>query len=217
MNIYLSIHFFLILKMLRNILFVLLFLPLLYGCPNVNNTSKDAKELYANHMDFKKWEKVTSKGISFKIPACFEEEKYTNFTIDNYNSFKRSNLRLGLYFSVEVFSDTNAVLFQYMNNEKSLMYAVQKNYVNKIESGLMNRGSYRKSILKKITTKNKCFSQVISQNFVRQYKWDIDYSSSYFVATMKVRNQFYVFQLIGRSENQKYLYDDFLKILFSVK
>lgn len=217
MNIYLCIHFFLILKMLRNILFVLLFLPLLYGCPNVNNTSKDAKELYANHMDFKKWKKVAAKGISFKIPECFDEEKYTNFTIENINSFKRSNVSLGLYFSVEVFSDTNAILFQYVNNEKSPLHAVQSNYISKIEQGLSNRGAYRTSIVKKISTKNKCISQIVIENFVRQYKWDTDYTSSYFVATMKVRGKYYVFQFIGRKENQKYFYNDFLKILFSVK
>ena len=216
MNFYLCIHFFLILKMLRNIFFVL-FLPLLYGCPNVNNTSKDAKELYANHMDFKKWKKVTTKGIRFKIPECFDEEKYTNFTIDNVNSFKSSNGRLGLFFSVEVFSDTNAVLFQYVNNEKSPLYAIQQNYISKIEQGLSNRGTYRTSIVKKISTKNKCISQIVIENFVRQYKWDTDYTSSYFVATMKVRGKYYVFQFIGRKENQKYFYNDFLKILFSVK
>lgn len=203
--------------MLRNILFLILFLPLLYACPNANTISNDAKELYANDMDFKKWKKVAAKGINFKIPECFDEEKYTNFTIDNLNSFKRSNPRLGLYFSVEVFSDTNAVVFQYVNNEKSLLHAVQYNYITRIEQGLSYRGSFHTSIVKKIGTKNKCISQIVIENFVRQYKWDTDYTSSYFVATMKVRGKYYVFQFIGRKENQKYFYNDFLKILYSVK
>lgn len=204
--------------MLRIFFIGILILPLLYACPNARTTSKDVKELLSNDMDFKFWKRYSAKGISFKLPKSFDEEHYQNYTIDNTNSFKRSNQSLGMYFSVEVFTDTNAVLFQYMTNEKSLIHSVQKNYVNKIESGLLNRGTFfRTSILKIIGSKNKCISQVISENFVRQYKWDVDYTTTYFVATMKVRNQFYVFQLIGRSENQKYLYDDFLKILFSVK
>jgi hypothetical protein len=166
-------------------------------------------------MDFKKWKKTDFVDISYKIPQKFEQELESNYTIEKYSSQQKSIPSLSLYFSVEKFTDTSATYFQYINNERSNLHAIQKNYIISIQNSLSQEDytGYRTSEIKRLS--KKCLSQVVIQNFVRQYKWDTDYSRTYFIATKKINKSFYVFQLIGKSENMKYLQDDFFKIVNS--
>ena len=201
--------------MKRTIFPFLFVLPLLVACPNSNTPTRDANELYSNNMDFKKWKKTDFDYISYVLPQKFEQELETNYTIEKYSSQQKSIPSLSLYFSVEKFTDTTVTYFQYVNNEKSNLHAIQKNYINSIQNSLSNENysGYRTSEIKRLS--KRCLSQVVIQNFVRQYKWDSDYSRTYFIATKKIKNTFYVFQLIGKSENMKYLQDDFFKIVNS--
>jgi hypothetical protein len=180
-----------------------------------NSPTKAANELYANKMDFKKWATIDFEGISFILPQKFGEETNFNYTIDKYSSKQYCLLSLFLYFSVEKFSDTSATYLQYVNNQKSNLHAVQKNYVNSIQNSLSVNYSegYRTSEIK-LLSKNT-LSQVIIQNFNRQNKWDTDQTSAYFIATKKIKKSFYVFQFIGKTENMRYLQDDFFKIVNS--
>jgi len=204
--------------MIRTIFLLILVLPLLVACPNTSNSpSKDANELYKNKMDFKKWRKNHFSNISFLLPQKFEENNDFYYTINKFASKQFRIQTLSLYVSVEEFSDTTATYLQYVNNQKSNLHAVQKNYVNSIQNSInRNYGNgSRTSELKKIS--RNCFSQVIIENFQRQNKWDSDNSSTYFIATKKIKKSFYVFQFIGRTENLKYLQDDFFKIVNSAK
>jgi hypothetical protein len=202
-------------NMIRTSFLFALILPLLVGCPMSNSPTKAANELYANKMDFKKWATFDFEGISFILPQKFEEETSFDYTIDKYSSKQYSIQSLFLYFSVEKFSDTSATYLQYVNNQKSNLHAVQKNYINSIQNSL--KGNYyegfRTSEIKHIS--RNCLSQVIIENFSRQNKWDSDQTSTYFIATKKIKKSFYVFQFVGKSENMRYLQDDFFKIVNS--
>jgi hypothetical protein len=201
--------------MFRTIFLFALILPLLVGCPMSNSPTKAANELYANKMDFKKWGTFNFGGISYILPQKFEEETNFDYTIDKYSSKQYSLQSLFLYFSVEKFSDTSATYLQYVNNQKSNLHAVQKNYVNSIQNSLINNYSkgFRTSEIKHIS--RNCFSQVIIEDFNRQNKWDVDQTSTYFIATKKIKKSFYVFQFLGKTENMRYLQDDFFKIVNS--
>lgn len=203
--------------MMRTIFLFLLVLPFLVACPNSNAPTRDANELYSNNMDFKKWKKTEYSDITYLLPQKFEYESESIYTIEKYSAQQKSIPSLSLYFSVEKFSDTTATYFQYVNNEKSNLHAIQKNYINSVQNSLTEENSigYRTSEIKKIN--NKCLSQVVIQNFERQYKWDSDLTKTYFIATKKINKSYYVFQLIGKTENMKYLQDDFFKIVNSAK
>jgi len=41
--------------------------------------------------------------------------------------------------------------------------------------------------------------------------------SSYFIATVDIGGEYYVFQLIGKKDNMGYLYDDFIELLSSIE
>ena len=202
---------------MRNILLFFFVLPFLVACPNSNTPTRDANELYSNNMDFKKWKKTDFVDISYILPQKFEQELESNYTIEKYSSQQKSIPSLSLYFSVEKFTDTTATYFQYINNEKSNLHAIQKNYVNNIQNALSqeNYSGYRTSEIKRLS--KKCLTQVVIQNFIRFYKWDSDQTKTYFIATKKIDKSFFVFQLIGKSENMKYLQDDFFKIVNSAK
>ena len=203
--------------MMRTIILFLLVMPILAGCPNSNSPTRDANELYSNNMDFKKWKKTDFVDISYILPQKFEQELESNYTIEKYSSQQKSVPTLSLYFSVEKFTDTTATYFQYINNERSNLHAIQKNYINSIQNSLSQEDytGYRTSEIKRLS--RKCLSQVVIQNFIRFYKWDTDQTKTYFIATKKIKKSFYVFQLIGKSENMKYLQDDFFKIVNSAK
>ena len=203
--------------MMRTIFLFLLVLPLLVACPNSNTPTRDANELYSNNMDFKKWKKTNFVDINYILPQKFEQELESNYTIEKYSSQQKSIPSLSLYFSVEKFTDTTATYFQYINNERSNLHAIQKNYINSVQNSLTQESSdgYRTSEIKRLG--EKCLSQVVIQNFARENKWDSDFSRTYFITTKKNNKSFYVFQLIGKSEIMKYLQDDFLKIVNSAK
>lgn len=202
---------------MRIIYLFLLLLPLTVACPNQNSASSDVLELQSNNMDFKKWRITDFIDITYLLPAKFEKELESNYTIDKYSSQQKSISSLSLYFSIEKFTDTTATILKNVNNEKTNLNAIQKNYIRSIQNSLSqsNIEGFRTSELKRIS--KICLSQVIIQNYVRQYKWDTDYSKTYFIATKKIKKSFYVFQLIGKSENMKYLQDDFFKIVNSAK
>jgi hypothetical protein len=204
-------------NMIRTIFLFALMLPLLVACPISNSSTKAANELYANKMDFKKWKKLSFKSVSFVLPEKFEEEVNFDYTFNKYSSKQYSLQSLFLYFSVEIFSDTSATYLQYVNNQKSNLHAVQKNYVNSILVSLTGNydAGYRISEIKQLN--KNCLSQVIIENFNRQNKWDSDQTSTYFIATKKINKSFYVFQFVGKTENMHYLQDDFFKIVNSVR
>ena len=204
-------------NMIRTIFLFALILPLLVACPISNSSTKAANELYANKMDFKKWKKLSFKSVSFVLPEKFEEEVSFDYTINKYSSKQYSLQSLFLYFSVEIFSDTSATYLQYVNNQKSNLHAVQKNYVNSILVSLIGNydAGYRISEIKQLN--KNCLSQVIIENFNRQNKWDSDQTSTYFIATKKINKSFYVFQFVGKTENMHYLQDDFFKIVNSAR
>ncbi len=204
-------------NMIRTIFLFALILPLLVACPISNSSTKAANELYANKMDFKKWKKLSFKSVSFVLPQKFEEEVSFDYTINKYSSKQYSLQSLFLYFSVEIFSDTSATYLQYVNNQKSNLHAVQKNYVNSILVSLIGNydAGYRISEIKQLN--KNCLSQVIIENFNRQNKWDSDQTSTYFIATKKINKSFYVFQFVGKTENMHFLQDDFFKIVNSAR
>ena len=115
--------------MLRTIFLFLFILPLIVACPNSNRPAKAANELYANNMNFKKWKKIHFSGASFLIPKKFEIESDSYYTMRQKKSKQLSIESLSVYFSIEVFDNTDATNIQYVNNEKSNLYAVQKYYM----------------------------------------------------------------------------------------
>ncbi len=149
--------------------------------------------------------------IDFMISDMFETDYSDNYVLTD-DAKCMVVYGIDVNFSVEVFDASEAEVIQYsFDDEISAFDAVHDHYVIKRQESLQTPVT---SIKKKVPSSVGFpgYIQVIHGN-------DSDYgeNSSYFTATLKVDDEYYVFQLIGVKENVGYLYDDFIDILSSVE
>ncbi len=193
---------------------VLLFIPslLVVGCFDYDKENKEVREAFKNnHYDFKLDKTLKYEGISFKLPDHFKQNYSHNYTIKN-SSLTRTSNALNIYFSVERFnkSDLNRAFVSDFVIEGDLLNTFQDAYVWRRFESLDNSGISIKKELPK-TFRNKGLIQTISG--------DGTYSGQayYVTSTIKVGNEYYVFQWITSKPIMNYTYDDFERILKSVR
>ena len=122
---------------------------------------------------------------------------------------------LDVYFSVEVFDTVDVANFgedinQYSSNPLDI---IQDFYVRKRVNSLHEpRVSIKKELPKSVKFEG-CIQAVKGKN----YDYEYQEQTNYFTATLKIEDEFYVFQLIGKADNMSYLYDDFVDLLSSVR
>lgn len=193
---------------------MLLFIPtfLMTGCFDYDKENKEIREAFKNnHYNFKLDKTLKYEGISFKLPDHFKQNYSHNYTIKN-SSLTRTSNAFNIYFSVERFnkSDLNREFVSNFVVKGDLLNTFQDAYVWRRFESLDNSGVSIKKELPK-TFKNKGLIQTISG--------DGTYSGQayYVTSTLKVGKEYYVFQWITSKPIMNYTYDDFERILKSVR
>lgn len=192
-------------------IFILSLVVLLFiGCGGKTNQPANIV-LSENHMDFPEVEKQKYKNIQFEISPLFLAEKKPNYVLKPH-AFSRIIYELNLHLSIEVFSELEAKKIQLKFEESTdQLNAIHDYYISKRENSLYASHHSIKKDLPKM--KNK--TGVIQVLQGATYSGSV--ANSYFTSTLKIGNQFYVFQLIGKQDCMGHLYDDFESILASVK
>ena len=162
-------------------------------------------------MDFPDLTVKYFEGINYKLSDLFERSYYDDFVIHD-NAEVKTILELSIYFTVEKFSEDEALEIQYnFENEIQLLNAVHDMYsakrINTLEESAV---SIKKEVPKSVGYPG--YIQVISGS-----RFENESQTTYFMATLEIDDAFYVFQLIGKKENMGYLHDDFIDLLSSVK
>ncbi len=179
------------------------------ACPPSDRYNPE-KKIHDNNNNLPNPIKETYDGISFQLSSLLEYD-YSNYYTLKTDAFSRSNYDLGLHFSVESFSsrDVGVIKFAFDQQMEDLE-AVHTYYMRKREESVeFPFTSERKEIPKSIGLNG--FIQVLDGG-----TYEESVPNTYFTATFKVDSEIYVIQLIGKSGNMDYLYDDFLTILRSV-
>lgn len=193
---------------------MLMFIPafLIAGCFDYDKENKEIREAFKNnHYNFKLDKTLKYEGISFKLPDHFKKNYTHNYTIKN-SSLTRTSNAFNIYFSVERFnkSDLNRDFVSNFVIKEDLLNTFQDAYVWRRFESLDNSGVSIKKELPK-TFKNKGLIQTVSG--------DGTYSGQayYVTSTIQVGKEYYVFQWITSKPIMNYTYDDFERILKSVR
>ena len=192
----------------------LLFIPLflIVGCFDFEKENKEIREAFKNnHYNFKLDKTLKYEGISFKIPKHFNRDYSHTYTIKN-SSLTRNSSAFNIYFSVERFNQSDLYrdfVADYVI-EDDLLNTFQDAYVWRRYLSLDNASVSIKKELPK-TFKHKGVIQTVSG--------DGTYSGQayYITSTIKSGNDYYVFQWITSKPVMNYTYDDFERILKSVR
>lgn len=179
------------------------------GCPP-SGRNNDLKKLQKNNNDFPDLIKQSHDGVAFLLSSMFYDDYNTEYTVqDNATTF--SIYELGIYFTVESFTEREVDVIKFAFEEEiEDVKAIHDYYVFKrTESVYAPFVSEQNSLPKSMNLDG--YIQVVEGK-----TYDYNESLDYFIATFKIDKKTYVMQLIGKSENMSYLYDDFLTILRSV-
>lgn len=180
------------------------------ACPGTKYES-NLDKLQDNDMNFPDLDRYQFEEISFMKPEMLDQEYSDSYILsDIYETFIAYDIYL--HFSVELFTSSYIDVIQYsFDEELEELDAVHDNYIIKRSNSLNESSvSIKKEIPKSVVQKG--FIQVIHGS-----QYDYDEVTSYFIATVEVKNEIYVFQMTGKKENMGYLYDDFINILKSIE
>lgn len=162
-------------------------------------------------MDFPNLRKEYYNGINFMLDEMFEDDYEKNYVL-NDNALTKVIYDLDVNFSSEVFNQQDAETIRYaFDTEIESLDAVHDNYIIQRQKSLYE---YSTSIKKELP-KSVSFPGYIQ--VVQGGSFSTMNPSSYFIATVEIDNNYYVFQLIGKMENMGYLYDDFIELLSSIE
>lgn len=167
--------------------------------------------LSENHMDFPETAQQNYKSITFEISPLFISNKHAKHVLKPY-AFSKVIYELNLYLSVEVFSESEVKKIQEKFTESTnQLNAIHDYYISKREKSLYSPHHSIKKDLPKMKNKTGVIQVLQGATYSGSAV------NSYFTSTLKIGNQFYVFQMIGKQDCMGYLYDDFQSILASVK
>ena len=185
-------------------------LMLTTACPGSSYDS-DLKKLQKNGMDFPDLRKEYYNGVNFQLSEMFINDYENSYTLSE-NSLTKVIYVLDLNFSVEAFNEEDAEVIRYAFDEEiESIDAVHDNYIIKRQKSLYEHSTSIKKELPK-SVKYPGYIQVVHGG-----SFSTEAASTYFTATLKIDDQYFVFQMIGRRDNMGYLYDDFIDILSSVE
>lgn len=181
------------------------------ACPGSGYNNNDLKALQKNGMDFPDLRKMYYNGIHFMISDMFVNDYADNYTLMD-NAETRIVYALDLNFSVETFTKRDVEAIQYaFDTEISGLDAVHDNYIIKRKKSLFDPSASIKKPTPK-SVKYPGYIQVVSGS-----PYSNENPSAYFMATLEIDNDIFVFQMIGTHKNMGYLYDDFIDLLSSVE
>lgn len=194
------------------LLLVLVPFILMGGCVDYNKENKEIREAFKkNHYNFALDKTIKYEGISFHIPKHFKRYYSHNFTIKN-SSITRTSNALNIYFSVERFtkSDLRREFVSDFIIKHDLLNTFQDAYVWRRFASIDNGG---------ISIKKELPKNLKQKGVIQTVAGDGAYAGMtyYATATIQVKDNYYVFQWITSKQIMNYTYDDFERILKSVK
>ena len=198
-------------------LLIAFLVPLLFGCPR-NDAKKASREIYQNRMDFNfkdNWN-IRFGNLNFILPKKFKNDQYTSICTNGSKCKTYSIDELNLYLSISEIKKSEATNILYITNENNILNAIQADAALKRKKSLYNdKGKLSEiSVLKKNPA---IIYQTVIESFEKEYSWETDNSSLYYVATIQKKDRFYVIQFTGKGEHMRYFLDDFKRILSSIK
>lgn len=183
---------------------------ILTACPGGGSQSA-LKRLQENGMDFPDLRSQRYGSVKFQLSDLFDRDYGMDYTLqDNASGFVI--YALDIHFSIERFASDEVDMIQFaFDDEIPAIDAVHDNYILKREASLENgETGIKKEVPGSVNFPG--YIQVVD-GASNTYSDNL----SYFTATLDIGGEYHVFQMIGKSENMGYLYDDFIDILSSVK
>ncbi|PWL30392.1 MAG: hypothetical protein DCO96_05265 [Fluviicola sp. XM-24bin1] len=190
----------------------------LTGCPDKEGEEfdpavlmTDLEKIQANNMDLPNSQRYTFGGIRYRLSELFRRTYKHDFVLADEYEVRVIN-QLNLYFSIERFSEYEAegILYQFDNDEMSLLDAVHDNYAIKRNASLEKATISIKKAVPESVGYPGVMQTISGKNYSRRA------GNTYFMATLDINGDIYVAQLIGKEENMGYLYDDFIDIISSI-
>lgn len=198
--------------MVHRLFFLLIPTVLLAGCFDFDKENKEIREEFKkNRYNFELDKTVKYQGISFTIPEHFKQNYSHNYTVKS-SSLTRTCNALNIYFSVEKFEKSDLYM-DFVSDfvvDIDLLNTFQDAYVWRRYESLNNAAISIKKELPK-SFKHKGLIQTVSGDGT--YSGQAYYATS----TIKVGEKYYVFQWITSKPLMNYSFDDFERILKSVR
>ena len=190
----------------------------LTGCP-AKTERKAAREIYQNNMNFnfKSPFKINYNGIEFLLPNKFTRD-YNNYESvctngSDIRTFSFGDLNLYFGFSEIKQEELNNILF--INDLLNPLNAILEDAALKRKQSMFKVGEV--SEVETIKCNQPCIMVTITEPFQKSYSWEEDYSSLYYVAAIKKKNRYYIIQFCGKKDKMIYFFDDFKRIIRSIK
>jgi len=202
---------------MKHFFLIILLIPMLTACPGSNRSKQkqkdDVQAFYNNNYNFTNWKKHAYKGIKFKLPSSFEVDYGTRYCYKS-SALTRRNYTLGVLFTVERFTedDLESELMYNTVVEDDILNAFHDAYVDRRFRSLDEAGvSFKKDLRKNV--KFKGVIQTVAGRTSEYAEEDL----YYITATMQVDQSYYVFQFISAKALMDYVYDDFERLLATVR
>ena len=181
------------------------------ACPGSTYNNNQLKAIQQNGMDFPNLRKVYYNGIHFMLSDLFTNDYADNYTL-MANADTKIIYTMDLNFSVELFVPKEVETIQYaFDQDISPLDAVHDNYIIQRQNSLDEPTTSIKKPTPK-SVKYPGYIQVVSGS-----PYSNENPSAYFLATLEIEGEYFVFQMIGTHKNMGYLYDDFIDLLSSVE
>ncbi len=202
----------------RFYLIIFLFVTILTGCP-VNHEKKEAREIFQNKMNFNFNDNfnIHYNGLDFQLPKKFTRN-YNNYQSILTNGSERRTFNfeeLSLYFGISEIKREELSNILFIHDLSNPIDAVLQDAALKRKESIYHTG--RVSEVNTFKCKLRCKLLSVLEPFHKTYSWEQDYSSLYYIASVKKNNRFYVLQFCGKSDKMIYFLDDFKQILRSMK
>ncbi|MBI3240201.1 MAG: hypothetical protein HYZ43_15355 [Flavobacteriia bacterium] len=200
---------------MKRLIVMIFLLPLLVACSSDSKEENEdtLKTFRENGYNFSGYKKQGYKNIRFKLPKSFEFD-YGNRYCYKPSSLNRRDYSLGVIFTIERFTEDDLeseLMEDFYLIDEDLLNSFHDAYADRRFESLTDASiSFKKDTKKNI--KFKGVTQTLSGKG-SSYSDEVYYA----MATLKVRKEYYVFQFISKREMMDYVYDDFERILATVR
>ena len=199
---------------MKRVIFFLLLLPLINACSPGKETSKDIlKRFKTDGYNMSPLKRTVYGAIKFQLPETMEVDYSSTYAYKS-TAFTRREYNLGILFSVERFTEGDLyseLMTDYPVVGDDFLNGFHDAYVNRrLESLYQGGTTFKKDVSKKVKFPGTI--QVISGQSSEGYNF-----LYYVTSTLKVDKDYYIFQFICEKEMMDYVFDDFERILASVR
>lgn len=192
-----------------------LFFPLsfiLYGCPTPQNEVE--KIIEENKMDLPNLKPHNQLGISYELSELFTISNYQTITIKSTSnsSVSYATADQSILFTIEKFSPSEITTLQFSSetDDQSDIEVLHNYYCNAILNSNYNTVSSEIENLFPKTRKKGILQHIESTS-------NENNRLHFFLASIHFKGNYYVFQFIAGKQIMPYLYNDFLKIITSIR